>query len=736
MATLALGLAITVLCCPQPVRAQSSPDYVPGEILVKWAPGVPALSAAVARDEVAGLTLREFPQIGWEHLQIDPTIDVPTAIRQILQQPGVLAAEPNYILGALATIPNDASFGSQWALRNTGQTVNGTAGTAGADISTTTAWDLRMTSPNIVVAVIDSGITLNHADLSSNLWVNPGEISSNGVDDDGNGKIDDVDGWDFANNDNDPTDDSASLHGTHVSGIIGAKGNDASGIAGVTWTVQLMSLKIFDSLGFATTANAISAIQYATAKGAHITNASWGGSGFSQALKDAIDAFPGLFVAAAGNDGTNNDAFPIYPACFTSNNIVAVAATDQNDALASFSNFGTTCVDLAAPGVNILSDSSVGNVSFLNGTSFAAPHVSGVAALMKAQEANRSTAEIRSAILNNVDTKPSLTANVATGGRLNAHAGLAAIAPLAPSGLAGTATGVTQVNLTWTDNSAGETGYEVQRKIGGGSFTTLANLAANSISHSDTTAIEATTHTYRVRASNSGATSGFSNEVSVTTPPVGPTGLTATAASTSGISLTWTDDSGGESGYEIQRKTGVETFATVATTAANVTSYSDPCLAATTTYTYRVRATGIGGNSAFSGEASATNNAACPAAAGDGGCFIATAAFGSPLAPEVQVLREFRDRALLPHAPGRLLVAAYYRTSPPLAALIREQEPLRAATRGFLWPVVWWAQLGLSSPLLAVTVSASTLVTGPLLLYILLRARRARSAGRARRTAR
>jgi subtilisin family serine protease len=365
VASLALALALSVLWLGSSARAQSSLDCVPGEILVKWATGQTILAAASAHDQVAGLTLREFSHIGWEHLQIDPTIDVQTAVQKMLQQPGVIAAEPNYIVHLSTTVPNDTSFGLQWALQNTGQTVNGTAGSPGADISATAAWDLRTTAPNIVVAVIDSGITLNHADLRSNLWVNPGEIPGNGIDDDGNGKIDDVNGWDFVNNDNRPTDDTASLHGTHVAGIIGAKGNDGSGIAGVSWTVQLMILKFLDSSGSGTTANAISAILYATAEGAHVINASWGSSSFSQALKDAIDSFPGIFVAAAGNTGTNNDVSPLYPACYTSANIITVAATDQNDTLASFSNFGTTCVDLAAPGVNILSDNAVGLFQFL-----------------------------------------------------------------------------------------------------------------------------------------------------------------------------------------------------------------------------------------------------------------------------------------------------------------------------------------------------------------------------------
>jgi hypothetical protein len=366
----------------------------------------------------------------------------------------------------------------------------------------------------------------------------------------------------------------------------------------------------------------------------------------------------------------------------------------------------------------------------------AAPHVSGVAALAKAQEPNRTTAEIRSAILSNVDVKASLDGKVATKGRLNARAALAAIAPLAPTGLAGTAAGQTQVNLTWTDNSAGETGYEVQRKTGSGSFATLANLAANSTSHSDPTASEATAYTYRVRASNSGASSGFSSEISVTTPPAAPSGLTASAASASGINLARTDNSAGETGYEIQRKTGTGAFLTVTTTAASATSYADSGLAATTTYTYRVRATGTGGNSAFSAEASATTIAGGSGGGGGGGgggCFIATAAFGSPLAAEVRVLREFRDRALLTNAPGQILVRIYYRLSPSLARAIAANGTLRAATRGALRPVIWWVHLALASPALALALSGGTLVASPIAAWLLLHARRSRAARRGRK---
>lgn len=218
----------------------------------------------------------------------------------------------------------------------------------------------------------------------------------------------------------------------------------------------------------------------------------------------------------------------------------------------------------------------------------------------------------------------------------------------------------------------------------------------------------------------------------MTTPPATPTGLTATAASTSGINLTWTDNSAGETGYEIQRKTGAGAFATVTTTAANVTSYSDSGLAAATTYTYRVRATGTGGNSAYSAETSATTLA--ESGGGGGGCFIATAAFGSPLSQEVQVLRQFRDRLLLTHAPGRLLVRTYYRLSPPLAHMIAANEPLRAATRGTLWPVVWWTRLALFSPALAFALGGGGLVAGPIIPLFLLRSRRIRATSRTRGT--
>ena len=214
----------------------------------------------------------------------------------------------------------------------------------------------RPASANVLVGVIDTGVDYNHPDLAANIWTNPGEIAGNGIDDDGNGYIDDVHGYDFVNNDGDPMDDNG--HGTHFSGTIGGVGNNGIGVAGVNWNVKIMALKFLDSGGSGSTANAVAGVQYATMMGVDVTSNSWGGGGFSQALYDAIDAAGAAniaFVAAAGNNGANNDTSPAYPAAYDLPNIISVAATDDNDELASFSNYGAASVDLGAPGVDILS---------------------------------------------------------------------------------------------------------------------------------------------------------------------------------------------------------------------------------------------------------------------------------------------------------------------------------------------------------------------------------------------
>ena len=227
-----------------------------------------------------------------------------------------------------------------------------TGGTPDADIDAPEAWEISTGSNSVVVAVIDTGVQYTHSDLSANIWNNTDEIPGNALDDDGNGYVDDVRGWNFVNNTSETMDDNS--HGTHVSGTIGAVGNNAIGVAGVNWQVKIMPLKAFDRGGYGRTSDIITAIEYANANGASVISNSWGGAPEDQALNDTIAASPVVVVCAAGNFGADNDKNAFYPASYSSTNIISVAATEENDALAYFSNYGLNSVDLAAPGINIL----------------------------------------------------------------------------------------------------------------------------------------------------------------------------------------------------------------------------------------------------------------------------------------------------------------------------------------------------------------------------------------------
>jgi len=345
-----------------------------------------------------------------------------SALQNLRANSAVLYAEPNFIVTAALT-PNDPLFPDLYALNNAGQT----GGTVDADIDAVQAWDSQ-TGSNIIVAVIDSGLDYNHEDIVGNVWTNTGEIPNNRIDDDNNGYIDDVRGWDFANNDNDPFDDND--HGTHVSGTIAAVGNNGIGVTGVNWTAQIMPLKFLNARGSGTTADAISAIEYAVMMGARVSNNSWGGGGFSQVLFDAISAAQDaghLFVAAAGNDGVDTDITPSYPASYDLDNIVSVAATDDDDSIASFSNFGINTVDLGAPGVAIVSTTPGNTYSSFNGTSMASPHVAGTAALVLAENPSLDVVALKAVLLDNTDTISSLLGITVTGGRLNAANSIAGL---------------------------------------------------------------------------------------------------------------------------------------------------------------------------------------------------------------------------------------------------------------------------------------------------------------------
>jgi subtilisin family serine protease len=393
--------------------------YVPDELLVKFAPGQ---QAEERLSRLGGVRLAEFPKIGWQRVRVH-SMDLEKELEKYREAPDVLAVQPNFIYQTQATT-NDPRLTDLYGLTK---------------IQATTAWDRTIGTHDVVVAVIDLGIDYNHEDLNANMWHNPGEVgtdstgankSTNGIDDDGNGYVDDVYGIDTINHDGDPLDDGG--HGTHVAGTIGAVGNNGKGVVGVNWSVNLMAIKSHAADGNGTSASVIEAFEYAAMmrrRGVNlrVTNSSWGGAPeaavYDQALKDAInDAGTAdiLNVCAAGNSNNDNDGNPFYPATYDSASIISVAASDQNDNPAGFSSYGANSVDIAAPGVGILSTFR-GAYSFLSGTSMATPHVSGAAALLFAFNPYLNSSQVKSLLLNSVDPLPPTWAGKPTvsGGRLN-----------------------------------------------------------------------------------------------------------------------------------------------------------------------------------------------------------------------------------------------------------------------------------------------------------------------------
>ena len=280
-----------------------------------------------------------FRSIGAELWKVEG-ITVENAISLLESDPNVRYAEPNYIGYLDDVFPNDPRFTELWGIHNTGQT----GGTPDADIDAPEAWDLE-TGGEVLIGVIDTGVDWHHEDLADNIYTNPGEIPANGIDDDGNGFIDDVHGWDFINNDNDPFDDH--YHGTHVAGTIAGVGDNGIGVAGVCWSAKIMPIKWISSSGQGTNSAAIQSVEYATMMGVKVTNNSWRFFEYSQALRDAIEAAGNagcLFVASAGNESRDTDAIPHYPSGYDLDNIISIASTDHNDQKSSFSNWGLTTV--------------------------------------------------------------------------------------------------------------------------------------------------------------------------------------------------------------------------------------------------------------------------------------------------------------------------------------------------------------------------------------------------------
>jgi len=404
------------------VVIQQGQQYASDEVLIKYRQGISSLQTNAIAQANGVASVHSF-QTGpatasmsrWVRIKLRPGMSVEQAMAQFNNDASVELVEPNYVVSIVQT-PDDPSYSSLWGLHNLGQT----GGTQDADIDAPEAWDLSTGSSSVIVAVIDSGVDYNHPDLAANMWTNPGEIAGNGIDDDNNGYIDDINGYDFSNNDADPMDDNS--HGSHVAGTIAAVGNNGVGVVGVSWNAQIMAVKFLNAAGSGFTSDAVSSVLYAANNGAHIMNNSWGGGGYSQALQDAIttaNTTGALFVAAAGNSNSNNDIFPHYPANYSGQHIISVAATDASDGKAGFSSFGATTVHLGAPGVSILSTEPGNTYGYKNGTSMASPHVAGAAAVILAANPGMTNVQIKDRILNNVDPIPSMAGITITGGRLN-----------------------------------------------------------------------------------------------------------------------------------------------------------------------------------------------------------------------------------------------------------------------------------------------------------------------------
>ncbi len=585
---------------------EANPDleYVPNSLLVKFRDAASEGERARARSMVSSVLIRSFAIVpGLEQIGHPGGTELATQLLRML--PSVEFVEPDYVLRA-DVIPNDAAFSQLWGMHNTGQS----GGTVDADIDAPEAWDTFTGSPNMVIAVIDTGIDYNHPDLAANSWINPGEIAGNGVDDDGNGFIDDTRGWDFVSGDNNPIDDNN--HGTHVAGTIGGVGNNGIGVAGVNWTCKLMALKFLNASGSGSTSAAISCLNYAKAKGVLITNNSWGGGGFSSSLQTAIEnSKPGIFVAAAGNSGLNNDSTPHYPSSYTNDNIIAVASIDRFGNQSSFSNFGATSVDLGAPGSSIYSTVRNSAYATFNGTSMATPHVAGVVGLVTALNPTWTYLQIRSRVLSTVVASSAMAGITTTGGVLNAANAVGAAPPNTPPTvtISSPANGTTvtegtsvtfvgsamdtqdgdiSVNLVWTSSLMGQ--------IGTGASFSRSDLTVG-------------THTVTASVTDSGNLTGSASISltiqSVAAIPPAPCGLTAIRLSNDVARVTYTDNSSNEDGFTIERQKrvgGVWGSSTLINVGENVTLLDDP--AGDGRFRYRARAFNLSGSSAWTGWAS------------------------------------------------------------------------------------------------------------------------------------
>ena len=558
------------------------------------------------------------------------------AVKAAIQRlPGVKSVAQNTMIQA-KTLSADPRFQELWGLDNQGQVINGVPGVPDADIDFPEAIARATIQKQIVVGVVDTGIDYNHPDLKDSMWVNPGEIAGNKRDDDGNGFVDDVYGYDFINNDSDPMDDFGFMdtyHGTHVAGTIAATINNSVGVAGIASNAaKLMALKIFNGDGYTSTLSIITAMNYSAMMrdrgiDIRVLNNSWGGGDYdsleADAIKNVSDAGI-MFVAAAGNDANDNDENPFYPANYGFAGMVSVAASDNRDELADFSNYGGTTVHLAAPGVDILSTQQGGRYQYLSGTSMAAPHVSGALALAWAAHPDVPMAELRDKLFASVDRISSLAGLVSTGGRLNVNNLLTAlgdveqpqpVVPAAPSNVRPDNVWSSKADIAWDDNSNNETGFRILVSADGG--TTWNEVG---VTGPDATRFRAEglaperSYTFGVQAIGSGGNSALARSRTFVTAPPAPTDVRSENTWARTVDIAWNDVSRTETGFRVYVSTnGGASWSLVGTAAANSQRLRVTDLSPSTTYQFVVRASGAEGLSELSNVATITTRSEIPA---------------------------------------------------------------------------------------------------------------------------
>lgn len=426
----ALFISSSVIAAASEIRSlpasdsKGKPQYVEGELLVTYAKSASIFDKVKIREKNALTKVEDLPLENTELVRIPKGLTVAQVKAKVAFDPMVKNVQPNFLYYPATDVNplDDTYYGLLWGLNNTGQVIGTATGVVDVDIDAPEAWEYLSTKSldEVIVAVIDTGVDFSHPDLQGKMWVNPGE-TADGKDNDGNGYIDDINGWNFVNNSPDVfVGIEEDGHATHVSGTIAAADNTI-GVIGIAPNAKIMSLKFLGADG-GTTADAIEAIYYAIANGADLSNNSWGGGSYDEALRTAINAFAKPFIVAAGNSKRNIDRVASYPASYDCANIISVAAVDNKGALASFSNYGLTRVDVGAPGVDIASTYPGDDYYYMSGTSMAAPHVTGVTALVMGVDSGLNTAEVKDIIMKSALANPllSLAGKTVTGGMVNA----------------------------------------------------------------------------------------------------------------------------------------------------------------------------------------------------------------------------------------------------------------------------------------------------------------------------